>query len=284
MNLSINNVTNNSTHNLKTKNNVWLSALLLTCALGSGCSPVDTNSITPELSVTPGAGTGENGLGQGPASVNLGMAGGYAVLASSGISAVPGCAITGNVGISPAAASFITGFSLSTPPSTYSTSTQVTGQVFASDYNPPTPSNLTTAVADMGTAYTDAAGRAPDYTELGAGDISGLVLPPGVYKWSTGVLITANLRLVGGPSDTWIFQIAGDFTMASGVRMILFNGARAKNIVWQTFGNADIGTTAHFEGILLSQTAIVLRTKATTNGRLLAQTAVTLDQNVVVQP
>ena len=98
------------------------------------------------------------------------------------------------------------------------------------------------------------------------------------------MLITTNLTLSGGPNDTWIFQIAGDLTMASGVRITLAGGALAKNIVWQTFGNADMGTTSHFEGILLSQTAIVLRTGASANARLLAQTAVTLDQNAVVQP
>jgi hypothetical protein len=192
--------------------------------------------------------------------------------------------IVGNIGIYPQAASFITGFSLSAPPTTYSTSTQVTGQVFASDYDSPTPTNLNTANLNMGTAYTDAAGRAADHTELGAGNISGMNLPPGVYKWSTGLLMVSNVYLSGGPNDTWIFQIAGDMTMASGVRIILTGGAVAKNIVWQAFGNAEIGTTAHFEGVLLSQTGIMLRTGATGNARLLAQTAVTLDQNTVTQP
>ena len=255
-------------------------------AFGAGCSnQVSTTPIVvPPLSAPPGAGTGYNGLGHGPSSVDLGLAGNFAVLASSAISTVPGSAITGHIGVSPAAASFITGFSLSSPPTTYSTSSQVTGQVFAADYDPPTPTNMNTAVLNMGTAYTDAAGRAPDQTELGAGDISGMNLPPGVYKWSTGLLMTSNVYLSGGPNDTWIFQIAGDLTMASGVRIILTGGAVAKNIVWQTFGNADLGTTSHFEGVLLSQTAIVMRTGASAKARLLAQTAVTLDQNVVTQP
>lgn len=136
----------------------------------------------------------------------------------------------------------------------------------------------------MGTAYTDAAGRASDYTELGAGEIGNMTLPPAVYKWSTGVLITNDLILSGGSNDVWIFQIAGDLTMASSVRVILAGGALARNIFWQTFGIADFGTTSHFEGIVLSQTAITLKTAATANSRLFAQTAVALDQNVVVQP
>ncbi len=258
-----------------------LTSVALGCNnYGNGVSATSANPPT----VAAGGGTGYNGLGRGPAPVNLGLAGNYAILAASAISTVPGTAITGNIGISPAAASFITGFSLSAPPSTYSTSTQITGQVFASDYNAPTPANLTTAVLNMGTAYTDAAGRAADYTELGAGEIGSMTLPPAVYKWSSGVLISNSMVLSGGPNDVWIFQIAGDFKMASGVRIILSGGAVAKNIFWQTFGNADFGTTSHLEGIVLSQTAITMKTGATANARLLAQTAVSLDQNVVVQP
>lgn len=253
----------------------------------TSCSKNDSanNTVTPPtLTVPAGAGTGFGGLGVGPSPVNLGMAGNFAILAQSAISTVPTSSITGNLGVSPAAASFITGFSLSAPPTTFSTSPQVTGQIFASDYNPPTPANMTTSIANMGTAYTDAAGRSPDQTELGAGAIGGMNLPPGTYKWSTGLLISTNLYLSGGPNDVWIFQIAGSFTMASGVRIILLGGALPKNIFWQSFGAVEMGTTSHFEGIMLSQTSIVLRTGATANGRLLAQTAVTLDQNVIVQP
>lgn len=214
-----------------------LALAIATAALGCNNSGNGV-SATSAPTVAPGSGTGDGGLGKGPAPVNLGLAGTYAILASSAISTVPGSAITGNLGISPAAASFITGFSLSAPPTTYSTSTQITGQVFAADYDVPTPANLTTAVLDMGTAYTDAAGRAADYTELGAGEIGSMTLPAAVYKWSSGVLISNNLVLTGGPNDVWIFQIAGDITMASGVRITLAGGALAKNIFWQTFGNA----------------------------------------------
>lgn len=64
----------------------------------------------------------------------------------------------------------------------FSTSSQVTGNVYAANYASPTPSNLTTAVGDMEHAFTDAAGRAPGVTELGTGNIGGMTLTPGVYK------------------------------------------------------------------------------------------------------
>jgi len=156
--------------------------------------------------------------------------------------------------------------------------------VFAADYADPTPANLTTAVLDMMIAYTDAAGRAPDVTELGAGNIGGLTLVPGVYKWGTGVLVPTDVTLSGGPNDVWIFEIAQDLVMSSGARVNLSGGAQAQNVFWQVFGIVDLGTTSHFEGIALVQTAITLKTGATVNGRLLAQTAVTLDAAAVTQP
>jgi hypothetical protein len=217
--------------------------------------------------------------------VNLGTAGNYAILAQSGISSVPTCAVTGNLGISPAAATFVTGFSLiADSTKVFSTSTQVTGKVYAADYTAPTPSNLTTAIGDMQTAFTDAAGRAPNVTELGAGNIGGRTLAPGIYKWSTGVLIPADVTLTGSATDVWIFQVAQDLTMSDATSVVLAGGAASKNVFWQVAGAADIGTTARFEGTILSKTGVAVRTGASIDGRLLAQTAVTLQSNAVVAP
>jgi hypothetical protein len=227
-------------------------------------------------------------LVKGQAPVSLGMAGNYVILTKTGVSTVPTSAITGDVGVSPAAASYITGFALSADATNvFSTSTQVTGKVFAADYAVPTPSNLTTAVSNMEAAYTDAAGRVtPDFTELGSGEIGGWTLVPGLYKWGTDVLITTDVTLNGGPNDVWIFQIAGGITQANGTRVILTGGALPKNVFWQVAGGTGValGTTSHFEGVILAQTAITLNTGASVNGRLLAQTAVTLKSSTVTQP
>jgi hypothetical protein len=217
--------------------------------------------------------------------VNLGAAGNFAILAQSGISTVPASAVTGNLGVSPAAATYITGFSLIADASNvFSTSPQVTGKIYAADYALPTPTNLTTAVGDMLLAFTDAAGRAPSVTELGAGNIGGMNLAPGVYKWGTGLLIPTDVTLTGSATDVWIFQIAQDLTMSSGARMVLAGGALPKNVFWQVAGLVDLGTTAHGEGVILTQTAVTLRTGASINGRLLAQTAVSIDASTVVEP
>jgi len=233
-----------------------------------------------------GAG-GAGGAGTLPAgvSVDLGTAKNYAILAQSGISTVPISAITGNLGVSPAAASFITGFSLTADATNvFATSPQVTGKVHAADYTAPTPSALTTAIADMQLAFTDAAGRAPSVTELGAGNIGGMNLAPGVYKWGTGLLIPTDVTLTGTANDVWIFQIAQTLTMSSGTKILLAGGAKPKNIFWQVAGLVDLGTTAHMEGVVLTQTSVTLRTGASINGRLLAQTAVNLDGSTVVEP
>lgn len=240
---------------------------------GVGLASSYTWSFTTGATVTPGL------------PVSLGTAGDYAILAKTGISTVPTSAVTGDIAISPAAATFITGFSLSADASNvFSTSPQVTGKVYAADYAPPTPSSLTTAVGDMELAFTDASARAPDVTELGAGDIGGMTLAPGVYKWGTGLLIPTNVTLDGGATDVWIFQIAQDLTVSGATTIVLGGGAQAKNVFWQVAGLVDIGTTAHLEGVVLSMTAITLQTGASVQGRLLAQTAVDLDSSVVVEP
>ncbi|NMM11283.1 MAG: DUF3494 domain-containing protein [Polaromonas sp.] len=225
-------------------------------------------------------------LAKGPAPVVLGTAGDFVILAKSGVSTTGTTAVTGNIGLSPAAETFLTGFSLTRDPSNqWSTSSLVTGRLYAADLTPPTPSNLTTAVSNMETAYTDAAGRSlPDATELGAGNISGMTLVPGLYKWGTGVLMASNITLSGGANDVWIFQIAQDLTVGNGVMVTLSGGAQAKNIFWQVAGQATLGTTADFKGTILSKTLIALQTGAVMNGRALAQTAVTLDANAVTKP
>ncbi len=240
-------------------------------------------------------GNGSNGGGDGPAAdaarnpsrdaVGLGASGTFVALAKSAVSSVPTSTITGDVGVSPAAASFITGFSLVADASnTFSTSPQITGRVYAANYASPTPANMTTAIGDMQLAFTDAAGRAASVTELGAGDIGGMTITPATYSWGTGLLIPTDITLSGSATDVWIFQIAQNLTISNGVHINLAGGAVPEHIFWQVSGLADLGTTSHGEGIILSQTSITLHTGASVNGRLLAQTAVTLDSATLVAP
>ncbi|MFZ0310513.1 MAG: ice-binding family protein [Candidatus Sulfotelmatobacter sp.] len=216
--------------------------------------------------------------GQTP--VPLGQAGIFAILTKSGITDVFPSSITGDIGASP-----ITGAAIHV-----TCAEMVTGTIYSVDAAGPLPCRvtdptlLTTAVANMQTAYTDAAGRTnPNFLNLGAGQIGGLTLAPGLYKWTTGVSIATNVTLSGGANDVWIFQIAGTLSQASATKMILQGGALPKNIFWQAAGAVSIGTTAQVEGTILGKTRIAMKTGASANGRLLAQTAVTLQQNAVTR-
>jgi len=212
--------------------------------------------------------------------VNLLSAANFAILSKSGITNVPGSAITGHVGTSP-----ITGAAL------LLTCKQVTGTIYTVDAAGPLPcrvidpSRLTTAVLNMESAYNNAAGRTnPNYLNLGAGNIGGMTLTPGLYKWTTGVTIPNNVTLSGGSNAVWIFQIDGTLTIASAKQIILSGGAKSKNIFWQVAGATTLGTYSHFEGNILGKTGINMQTGGSINGRLLAQTAVTLQQNTIVKP
>src|ERR1700682_536648 len=223
----------------------------------------------------------------GPSPVDLGTAGNFVVLAKTGVSTVPSSALTGNVGVSPAAGSFLTGFS-ETADSTnvFSTSLQAVGKLYAANYAVPTPSNLTTAVSNMETAYTDAAGRVatPSNSELYSGNLGGRTFAPGLYRWTSSVSIPTDVTVSGGANDTWIFQTTGDLTMASAMKVVLGGTAQAKNIVWQVAGLVAFDANSHFEGIILSKTAITLKTGSTMNGRALAQSAIALQSATITQP
>ena len=224
----------------------------------------------------------------GPAAINLGTAGDFATLTKAGISTTGITLVTGDIGVSPASSTSITGFGLIMDTNGESSHTPiVVGKVYAADYAAPTPAKMTTAVSDMETAFT--AGNAlitpAPIVGLYNGDISGRTLTAGLYKWSTGVLVTnQGVTLSGGPNDVWVFQIAQDLTISNSANITLLGGAQAKNIFWVVSGQATLGTNSNFSGIILSKTLISLNTGAKVNGRLLAQTAVTLNTSTVIQP
>ena len=226
--------------------------------------------------------TGTSATGISP--VDLGSAGDFVFLAKTAINNSPTSKVTGDIGISPAATTFITGFSL-VDATGYATSSQITGKAYAADMADPTPENLTLAVEDMILAYEDAAERInPDFNELATGNIGGKTLVSGVYKWTNTVTAPTNLVISGSSTDVWIFQIAGDLTVSAGVNITLSGGAKPENIFWQVAGAVSLGTTSDFKGIVLCMTGITLQTDAVFKGRALAQTAVILDSNVVSEP
>ncbi len=259
---------------MKLKNMFPITATLMVVLLGS-CQKEETQAPNLSADVTILKATKPPRMEMVP----LGLAGSFVILSKSGITDVPSSAVTGDIGTSP-----ITGAAI------LLTCTEVTGTIYSVDAAGPScritnASRLSTAVGDMQAAYTDAAGRTnPNFLNLGAGTIGGLTLVPGLYKWTSAVNIPTNITISGGTNDVWIFQVGGTLSMSSAVRITLRGGAQAKNIFWQTSGAVTLGTNSHFEGIILGATGINMQTGGSINGRLLAQTAVTLQKNTVTRP
>lgn len=220
-----------------------------------------------------------------------GAAGGYAILAKTGVSSVPSSKVTGNVGLSPTARVGLTGWSETYDVTdAYATSAQVVApfKLYAADLvGGTTSADLGTAVLNMQAAYTDAAGRTATSaatTNVGGGTLTSLTLTPGVYEWGSAVTIPTDLTLSGSANDVWIFKVAGTLDMAADKKVVLSGGALPQNIFWQVSGAVTIGARTHFAGIILGQTSITFGNLASITGRLLAQTAVVLDATTVTRP
>ena len=210
----------------------------------------------------------------------LGNSASFALLSETGITDVPTSSIGGNVGCYP-----ITGAAV------LLTCPEVTGIIYQADAAGDgcfvtDAALLLSAISDMQTAYNYFNNLvAWDFIELYAGDISGKTLAPGLYKWSTGVLINTDVILSGSPIDVWIFQIAGNLDLAGATSILLQGGAKSKNVFWVVAGpSVNVGAVASFQGSVLAKEGISLGNGASINGRLLAQTAVTLQMNSVVIP
>jgi len=272
-----------------------ITAILLAMIMGSCSKDVNTSgspmtTSTTKMASTPGddlinknavAITGKDAVAStGLQGVNLGIAGDFVILSKTGITDVYKSTVTGDIGSSP-----ITGAAV------LLTCAEVKGTIYTVDAAGPLPSSvtsptrLTTAIGDMQAAYRDAAGRInPDFLNLGAGSIGGLTLTPGLYTWTSSLNIPTDVALSGGPNDVFIFQVSGTLIMSAAKNITLLGGVQAKNIFWQVAGAVTIGTTSHFEGNILGMTGINLQTGASINGRMLAQTAVTLQMNTVTMP
>lgn len=272
---------------------MW-SMVVLLGALVAGCGNDKNPAPGPDPGPAPAGPVGTvctGGTGPAAPCVNLGTAANYSILAKTGAATVPISVVNGNVGVSPVARTGLTGWSLITEPTdTAFTSAQVVapGKLYASDNVGGTTSvDLTTAVADMQTAYTDAAGRTAGVgpnLNLGGGTVAGQNLAPGTYTWGTAVGITTDLTLTGSATDVWIFQIAGALTMDANMKVLLAGGALAKNVFWQVAGGVTMGAGTEFKGTVLGQTAITFGNLSKHTGRLLAQTAVNVSATEITLP
>jgi hypothetical protein len=199
----------------------------------------------------------------------LGSAANFVVLAGSTATNTGPSSLTGDLGVSPGTA--VTGF----PPGS------VVGATHAGD---PTAAQ---GIADLTTAYNDAAGRTLCPVTV-AGNLGGQTLAPGLYKSTSSLEISSGdltLDAQGDGDAVFIFQTASTLTTTGGRQVTLTNGAKSANVYWQVGSSATLGTTSAFQGTIMADQAITLNTGATLNGRALARIgAVNLDSNTIVKP
>ena len=197
------------------------------------------------------------------ATVGLGSAASFSVLAGSTVTNTGPTTMFGDLGLSPG--SSVTG------------APHVLGQTHVDDAVAIGAKNALT------TAYNDAASR-PSNGSAGT-DLAGQTFPPGVRTASSSLLLSSGsvtLNAEGNPNAVFIFQIGSTLITGSNTSVSLINGAQACNVFWQVGSSATLGTGTRFVGTIMASATITANTAATIHGRLLAQTgAVTLDTNTI---
>jgi Ice-binding-like len=206
--------------------------------------------------------------GAAVATVNLGTASPFGVLAGSTVTNTGATVIGGDLGLSPGTA--VTGF----PPGLLTGTEHVADGVAGG------------AQSDLTTAYNDAAGRSPSGS-VGPAIGAGQTLTPGVYNASSSLDLGGSLTLdaQGNPNAVFIFQVGSTLVTDSASSVILTNGAQACNVFWQVGSSATLGTHSSFQGSILALTSISVTTGDTIIGRALARNgAVTLDDDLITVP
>ncbi len=202
------------------------------------------------------------------ATVQLGTASSFAVLAGTTVTNTGSSVVSGNLGVSPGSA--VTGF----PPGQV-----VNGTQHAAD------ATALQAESDLTTGYLDAAGRTPVTTV--SSDLGGQTLAPGVYKATSGLALTGTVTLdaQNDPSAVFIFQAGSTLITASNSTVALTGAAQACNVFWQVGSSATLGTGSNFSGSVLALTSATVQTGTTVSGRVLARNGqVSLDDTAITVP
>ena len=210
-------------------------------------------------------------IGASPASAQgappLGTAANFSVLAGSAISNTLASVVSGNLGVSPETA--ISGFppGIVTPPGQIHSASLVAAQ----------------AQVDLTAAYVFIE-NTPATSDLTGTDLGTLVLPPGVYSFSSSAQLTGPLVLdaQGNADAVFIFKIGSTLTTASGSSVSVINGGSSCNVFWQLGSSGTLGTTTSFAGNIIAFASVTLNTGASVSGRVLARNgAVTLAGSTV---
>lgn len=212
--------------------------------------------------------------------IKLGEAEKFAILAYSNITSIPNSSITGKIGLMPGTRDAIA----------IDPSKEVAGgpdDMYGSDDETVPINLLTNAKLDMISAYNDTAIRKVDDNKTGtfSGKLGGQVLPPGTYKWNSGVNATSEYTLQGSANDVWIFQVAGELNISPNVKVKLTGGAHPRHVFWQVTGPVTLGAGSYTVGTILALPSITLKTGAALKGRAFVKNGkVVLEQASIALP
>lgn len=184
--------------------------------------------------------------------------------------------LNGDVGLSPLATCLGDGVPCSAIDPT------INGTLYAND----PAGKAAAAKADLVSAYNDAMARPPGTVE---GDLSGLVLAPGVYtSGSTMLIATSGVLTLDGQGDqnsVWIFQIGSSLTVGTGAHVVLVNGAKAAHVFWAVQASSTLNSNVMFNGTVLAQASNSVEVGSVVNGRLLCTTGqITLKSDTINLP
>lgn len=251
---------------------VMALSLILAAGCGSSGGGGDSSG-TSAVETTPEPSRNVKGI-------KLGDADKFAILAYSSITSIPNSSITGKIGLMPGTREAIA----------IDPSKEVAGgpdDMYGSDDETVPINLLTNAKLDMISAYNETAIRKADANKVGTyqGKLGGKVLPPGIYKWSSAVNITADYTLDGSASDAWIFQVNGELNVGANVKMNLVGGANAHNIIWQVTGPVTLGANSFTAGTIIALPSITMKSQSVLKGRAFAKNGkVVLEQATVSRP
>jgi hypothetical protein len=191
------------------------------------------------------------------ATVPLGTANGYSVLAGETITNVGFSNLRLNLGLSPGTS--VTGF----PP----------GFVLSPSVIHQTDTEADQAKLDLASGYSNAAGR--PVTAIVNADLVGLTLAGGVYSAEGGGPLTLSgtltLDAAGNTDTVFIFQTDSTLITASGSTVNLINGAQACRVFWQVGSSATLGSGSSFSGTIMALASITVQSSVTVHGRALAR-------------
>ncbi|MEO6601301.1 MAG: ice-binding family protein [Polyangiaceae bacterium] len=224
-----------------------------------------------------GSDAGGTGLYEGP---TVGKAAPFAALAYSSVTAANVSPVTGEVGVSAAAISNITGFDAATYVK------------YGIDSLAPNSQRTILAQKDVTALVENIDPRAcdTDFTNVVGGLTGDVTLHPGVTcmnSFSADVLLNGHVTLDAGGDPNAFFVIRSNLTLtvADAAKVVLTNGAQACSVFWRVRKQVTIGKTVQFYGTIIAGTAITMKTGSTLVGRALAQTeGVMLDANTITIP